>query len=203
MQGKDEMRMKNVLKTGLRTLGVMLMLLAAVFAGSAAAGADAAPALQAASDPAFTQLQLGASSYSVKIPSSYRNGEVTIEEVQANQVAYYFSPDSDMDFDIYQFPKPNPEMSLEAFTKKTAADFNGHDAGTQTINGIEVTVSRYDTMGLPVLAMHLNSRLRRSTSISRWSSPMPERIVCPVSSSSRTWQVGSSAASAFIDSTSL
>ena len=32
---------------------------------------------------------------------------------------------------------------------------------------------------------------------------MPERIVWPVSSSSRNWQVGSSAASAFIDSTSL
>ena len=143
---KDEMRMKNLLITGLRTLCVILMLMAAVFVGSAVAGADAAPAdaeenapaQQAAADPAFTQLQLGSSSYSVSIPSSYRNGEVTIEEVQSNQVAYYFSPDSEMDFDIYQFPKPNPEMSLEEYTKKTAADFNGSNARIRKINGIEV-----------------------------------------------------------------
>ncbi|MER2152289.1 MAG: hypothetical protein ABS900_11805, partial [Candidatus Limivicinus sp.] len=72
------------------------------------------------------------------VPHAYRNGEVTIEEVQASQVAYYFSPDSDMDFDIYQFFRPDPEMSLEAFTKKTAEDFNGRKARVRKINGIEV-----------------------------------------------------------------
>ena len=74
----------------------------------------------------------------MSIPHSYRNGEVTIEEVQANQVAYYFSPDSAMDFDIYQFSRPNPEMSLEEFTEKTAADFNGSEVRIRMINGIEV-----------------------------------------------------------------
>lgn len=138
--------MKKRMNTGLRTICVILMLLAAVFIGSAVAGAEEAPAdeekdasaPQAAEDLNLTQLQLGSSNYSVFVPHAYRNGEVTIEEVQANQVAYYFSPDSDMDFDIYQFFRPDPEMSLEAFTKKTAEDFNGSKARVRKINGIEV-----------------------------------------------------------------
>ena len=138
--------MKKRMNIGLRTICVILMLLAAVFIGSAVASAEEAPAdeekdasaPQAAEDLNLTQLQLGSSNYSVFVPHAYRNGEVTIEEVQANQVAYYFSPDSDMDFDIYQFFRPDPEMSLEAFTKKTAEDFNGSKARVRKINGIEV-----------------------------------------------------------------
>ena len=100
--------------------------------------AEDASAAQTADDTDHIQLQLGSSRYSVSIPRAYRNGEVTIEEVQANQVAYYFSPDSEMDFDIYQFHRPETEMTLEEYTKKTAADFNGRDAQTKMINGIEV-----------------------------------------------------------------
>ena len=136
--------MKNVLKTGLLTLCAILMLLAA-------------PQAQASAESEQTQLQLGSSNYSVSIPRAYRNGEVTIEEVQANQVAYYFSPDSDMDFDIYQFPKPDAEMSLEAFTKKTAADFNGSSVRIRKINGIPVGtyLSRefYDGVEYDVMAV--------------------------------------------------
>lgn len=97
--------------------------------------AEAAPA---DADVDLIQMQLGSSNYSVSIPRSYRNGDVTIEEVKSNQVAYYFSPDSAMDFDIYQFPRPYPEMSLEQFTERTAADFNGSNARVRTINGVEV-----------------------------------------------------------------
>ena len=138
--------MKKKRNTGLRIICVILMLATAAFIGSATAYADAAPAgeeedastLQKTVDAELLQLQLGSSNYSVRIPHAYRNGEVTIEEVQANQVAYYFSPDSEMDFDIYQFPNPHPEMSLKEYTKKLAADFNGSKARTKTVNGIEV-----------------------------------------------------------------
>ena len=130
----------------MRTIPSLLLSAALFSALSAAAGADTVPAdaaegalaPQEAADPGFTQLQLGSSNYSVSIPRAFRNGEVTIEEVQANQVAYYFSPDSDMDFDIYQFPRPDAEMSLEAFTKKTASDFNGSSVRIRKINGIPV-----------------------------------------------------------------
>lgn len=138
--------MKKLPKTVLRKISLILLILAAICAGSVSAGAEAASdgekeeasAPQAAAAPVMMQLQLGSSNYSVNIPGSYRNGEVTIEEVQANQVAYYYSPYSDMDFDIYQFTKPDPEMNLEEYTKKSADDFNGNNARTRMINGIEV-----------------------------------------------------------------
>ena len=56
------------------------------------------------------------------------------------------------------------------------------------------TVSRYATWGRPTLASTLNSRSSRRAITSRWSSPIPEMIVWPVSSSDRTWKVGSSSA---------
>ena len=56
-------------------------------------------------------------------------------------------------------------------------------------------VSRYATCGRPTFASTLNSRFRRSTMISRCSSPIPEMSVCPVSSSVSTRKVGSSSAS--------
>ena len=56
-------------------------------------------------------------------------------------------------------------------------------------------VSRYATCGRPMFASTLNSRFMRSTMISRCSSPMPEMIVCPVSASECTRNVGSSSAS--------
>src|ERR1019366_7831157 len=46
-----------------------------------------------------------------------------------------------------------------------------------------------------MFASTLNSRRIRSTSTSRCSSPMPEMMVWPVSSSVLTWKVGSSSAS--------
>src|SRR5712675_2203231 len=49
-----------------------------------------------------------------------------------------------------------------------------------------------------MFASTLNSRRIRSTSTSRCSSPMPEMIVWPVSSSVLTWKVGSSSASRWI-----
>ena len=140
------MKMKKLLNTILRRICLILLVLAAICAGSVSAGAEAASdgkkeeasAPQAAAATGTLQLQLGASNYSVSIPNSYRNGEVTIEELQANMVAYYYSPYSDMDFDIYQFPRPDPEMSLEEYTIKSADDFNGNNARTRVINGIEV-----------------------------------------------------------------
>mmetsp|Transcript_20431 Transcript_20431/g.60309 ORF Transcript_20431/g.60309 Transcript_20431/m.60309 type:complete len:209 (-) Transcript_20431:1127-1753(-) len=55
--------------------------------------------------------------------------------------------------------------------------------------------SRYATCGAPTCASTRNSRLRRSTMISRWSSPIPEMTVCPDSSSRLKRKEGSSCAS--------
>src|SRR5438034_1277009 len=53
-------------------------------------------------------------------------------------------------------------------------------------------VSRYATWGFPIFAATPNSRTIRSTRISRCSSPIPEMMVCPVSSSVCILNVGSS-----------
>ena len=84
------------------------------------------------------QFQLGASGYAMEVPRSYRNGEVTLDELQSNQIAYYYSPDSDMDFDIYQFLKSDPEKSLEEYLHTAAADFDGTDVNYRQINGVNV-----------------------------------------------------------------
>ena len=55
-------------------------------------------------------------------------------------------------------------------------------------------VSRYETDGRPTFAATLNSRTMRSTSTSRWSSPIPAMRVWPDSSSVWTRKVGSSSA---------
>ena len=57
-----------------------------------------------------------------------------------------------------------------------------------------VIVSRYATCGAPTVASTPNSLFKRSTIISRCNSPIPEIIVCPVSSSVYVLNVGSSAA---------
>ena len=84
------------------------------------------------------QFQLGSSGYAMDVPDSYRNGDVTMDELQSNQIAYYYSPNSEMDFDIYQFPKPEAEMDLESFVLASAADFDGSEVRMQTIHGIDV-----------------------------------------------------------------
>jgi len=138
--------MKHILNTALGLFCALLLLWVPLISGDAAADEGAAtaaapaavPAPQAAEEPASMQLQLGSSGYAVIVPRTFQNGEVTIDEVQANQVAYYYSPSTAMDFDIYQYPRPHPELNLTEYTKKIAADFNGGSARTRMINGIEV-----------------------------------------------------------------
>ena len=55
-----------------------------------------------------------------------------------------------------------------------------------------LTVSRYATCNWLTRAFTPNSRSIRSVKISKWSSPMPEMIRCPVSLSIPTVNVGSS-----------
>ncbi len=56
-------------------------------------------------------------------------------------------------------------------------------------------VSRYATWGAPTLHSTSNSRIIRSTMMSKWSSPIPAIIVWPDSSSEETLNDGSSLAS--------
>ncbi|MCR5607932.1 MAG: hypothetical protein K6G26_02585 [Lachnospiraceae bacterium] len=90
------------------------------------------------SDSKTMQYQLGASGFAMQVPKSYKNGEVTIDELSSHQIAYYYSSESDMDFDIYQIPKLDKEVTLEEFLNQTATDFDGENITTRDINGITV-----------------------------------------------------------------
>jgi len=65
------------------------------------------------------------------------------------------------------------------------------------------TVSLYDTCGLPNLTGTLNSLFILSAIISRWSSPTPLIITCPLSSSYLYLKVGSSSSNFFKASINL
>ena len=56
-------------------------------------------------ETATKEYQLGTSVYVVQIPESYTEGERTDKEITDDMVAYMHSPDTLLDFDVYQFSK--------------------------------------------------------------------------------------------------
>ena len=78
---------------------------------------------------------LSVGEYTVTVPASYVNGEVTDEDKAQGQVAYYKSDEILMDFDVYEFPK---DEAFEEFVKSFAASNLTHE----TINGVNAAVYR-------------------------------------------------------------
>ncbi len=82
-------------------------------------------------------LQLGTSGYFIVIPDSYTYGELTEEDIADDMVAYMLSPDSLLDFDIYQFSKEGYPDTLSAFVMQEAEEYGAFSIGAQMeINGI-------------------------------------------------------------------
>ncbi|MBR0256408.1 MAG: hypothetical protein IJQ58_01610, partial [Synergistaceae bacterium] len=67
---------------------------------------------------------LSVGEYTVTVPASYVNGEVTDEDKAQGQVAYYKSDEILMDFDVYEFPK---DEAFEEFVKSFAASNLTHE----------------------------------------------------------------------------
>ena len=65
-------------------------------------------------------IELGTSGLTMSIPAGYAAGEITAEDTDENQVAYYASEDSQVDFDVYQWAKADGE-TLEAAAAEEAA----------------------------------------------------------------------------------
>ena len=78
---------------------------------------------------------LSVGEYTVTVPASYVNGEVTSEDKAQGQTAYYKSDEILMDFDVYEFPK---EEAFEDFVKSFAAT----NLTRETINGVNAAVYR-------------------------------------------------------------
>ena len=82
--------------------------------------------------------QLGTSVYTVEIPESFTEGELTEEDIADDQVAYMQSPDSLLDFDVYQFGKADYPEKLADYAAAEAKEYNATEVVTDgKINGID------------------------------------------------------------------
>ncbi|MBR5110274.1 MAG: hypothetical protein IK099_08765 [Clostridia bacterium] len=103
-------------------------------------------------------LRLGTSGYVIAVDESFEEGELTAEDIANDMVAYMLSPNTLLDFDIYQFSKEGyPEVladfvkqeaeEYDAFIIAPALDINGIPAGmyraTETYEGKEYTTATY------------------------------------------------------------
>ena len=84
-------------------------------------------------------IQLGTSAFSMDIPAHFVEGEITREDRAENQIAYFHSDETPMDFDIYQFPKADCPDALADFVTQEAERYNTSEVVTDAeINGIAV-----------------------------------------------------------------
>ena len=86
-------------------------------------------------------LQLGNTEFTLTVDGSYEEGGLTEEDLEENQVGYFYSEKSLLDFDVYQFSKAGVPEELTEFVAEEAAAYDGvweivRDA---EINGIPIT----------------------------------------------------------------
>lgn len=98
--------------------------------GETAGGEDA--------DGVTKTLRLGTSPFTMVVPASFTEGEVTPEESEDDMVAYYYSPETLLDFDIYQFNKDGYPNDLAVYAQEEASGYNSISELTVDgeINGI-------------------------------------------------------------------
>ena len=87
--------------------------------------------------PAASETQdidIGTAGYAISIPSDYYSAEVTKEERNDDQIAYYKSDEHLMDFDVYQFSKDG--MTLGEYARKEAEEYKADGVEEVTYNGI-------------------------------------------------------------------
>lgn len=75
--------------------------------------------------------QLGTSDFSIVLPDGYALAEDDMDE---DQVAYFYKDDNSIDFDVYQWAKGD-EYTLESEANYFAAEY-GTTAKAVTVNGI-------------------------------------------------------------------
>ena len=92
----------------------------------------------ALADGAATRVyRLGTSCYTIEIPESYVEGERTEEDIADDMVAYLKSPDTLLDFDVYQFSKAGYPDTIAGFAEQEAAENESVEVVTDgEVNGI-------------------------------------------------------------------
>lgn len=89
------------------------------------------------------EVQLGTSAFSIVLPAGYAETEDDLDE---DQVAYYYKDDKSIDFDVYQWAKGD-QRTLES-EANAYAELYGTVAEAVTVNGINgmkyVSVEEYE-----------------------------------------------------------
>ena len=68
-------------------------------------------------------IRLGESPFEVYTIATYEQGAMTEEDIADDQVAYWYSEDSTLDFDVYEFPKDGLPEALADYAAEEAASY--------------------------------------------------------------------------------
>ncbi|MBQ9521424.1 MAG: hypothetical protein IJR72_02510 [Oscillospiraceae bacterium] len=109
-------------------------------AGTTPENADAGTVNEDAAEVTQTmELRLGTSPFVITVPDSFKEGELTEEDIADDEVAYYLSDDMLLDFDVYQFSKEGYPDTLADFVTQEAGEYNATEIVTDaTVNDIPV-----------------------------------------------------------------
>lgn len=125
---------------------------------------DEAPeALNPAAEAGTRTLRLGTSPFTVTAPAGFVEGEMTQEDIEDDQVAYYYSNDTQLDFDVYQFSKDGYPDMLAEYAEDEISGYNEvTDLVTDgEINGIPAawyrTVEEYQDVAFNTLTYILDA----------------------------------------------
>ena len=69
-------------------------------------------------------LRLGTSAFMITVPAGFTEGEMTQEDIADDQVAYYYSTDTLLDFDVYQFNKDGYPNALADYAAEEVSGYN-------------------------------------------------------------------------------
>ncbi|MBR2798042.1 MAG: hypothetical protein IKE17_09915 [Clostridia bacterium] len=89
-----------------------------------AGAAEALPEETAADGAATRTLRLGTSPFTIVVPAGFTEGEMTQEDIEDDQVAYYYSNETLLDFDVYQFSKDGYPNDLATYVEEETAGYN-------------------------------------------------------------------------------
>ena len=89
-----------------------------------AEAAEALPEETAAEGATTKTLRLGTSPFTIVVPAGFTEGEMTQEDIEDDQVAYYYSNETPLDFDVYQFGKDGYPNDLATYVQEESAGYN-------------------------------------------------------------------------------
>lgn len=87
-------------------------------------GAQAGVVATEGMDASTKVLRLGTSPFTIVVPVSFVEGEMTQEDIEDDQVGYYYSNETMLDFDVYQFSKDGYPNDLAIYTDEEISGYN-------------------------------------------------------------------------------